>query len=88
MYIGTQTFILRRNICKVNLKYFQHFLFPFSLPSNFEALTKLADVDLSKNGLTKIPDGLFTLSGLKRLNLSENNLKEISVAIGMYHKYL
>ena len=52
------------------------------MPNNLEALIKLADVDLSRNALTKIPDGLFTLPGLKRLNLSENQLKEVSVAIG------
>ena len=53
-----------------------------NIPTNLEALTRLSDLDLSRNGLTKIPDGLFTLPSLKRLNLSENQLKEISTAIG------
>jgi len=53
-----------------------------NIPSNLEGLSKLTDIDLSKNDLVKIPDGLYTVPGLKRLNLSENQLKEVSIAIG------
>jgi len=46
------------------------------------AVSLLTFEQLSKNALIKIPDGLLTLPNLKRLNLSENQLKEITPAIG------
>lgn len=36
-----------------------------NIPSNLEALIHLSDVDLSENQLTKVPEGLLSLTSLK-----------------------
>ena len=45
----------------------------------------MADVDLSENELTKIPEGLLTLPNLKRLNLGSNQVAEVSADIEKWH---
>lgn len=55
-----------------------------NMPSSLETLTSLADVDLSMNGLPRVPEALYSLPNLKRLNISSNNITELSSAIGVY----
>ncbi|XP_053610117.1 protein flightless-1 [Plodia interpunctella] len=57
-----------------------------NLPTSLDTLANLADVDLSKNALTKVPDALYSLQNLKRLNLSDNEIAEISSAMDMWQK--
>uniref|UniRef100_A0AAQ4QXE9 FLII actin remodeling protein n=1 Tax=Gasterosteus aculeatus aculeatus TaxID=481459 RepID=A0AAQ4QXE9_GASAC len=52
-----------------------------NMPTSLEALTHLADVDLSCNDLTRLPECLYSLSSLKRLNLSSNQISELSLCI-------
>merc|ERR1719414_2357403 len=52
-----------------------------NIPANLESLVHLADVDLSQNQLTKIPEGILALPGLKRLNLGSNQIDEVSPLI-------
>ncbi|KAJ8964532.1 hypothetical protein NQ314_004827 [Rhamnusium bicolor] len=51
-----------------------------NFPSNLENLTNLSDVDLAQNALPKVPDALYSLPNLKRLNLSDNEITELSTA--------
>ena len=45
-------------------------------PNTFHGCSKLVDLDLEFNSITRIFDGAFnTLSSLKRLNLNNNNIK-------------
>ena len=48
----------------------------------------LADVDLSDNGLPRVPEALYKLSSLKRLNLSDNEITELSLMIGWLFFFL
>ena len=43
-----------------------------------ESLTNLCDVDLSQNELPAVPEALYKLEGLKRLNIADNCIKELS----------
>uniref|UniRef100_A0A0K2U430 Gelsolin-like domain-containing protein n=1 Tax=Lepeophtheirus salmonis TaxID=72036 RepID=A0A0K2U430_LEPSM len=49
-----------------------------NIPGNLEALVHLSDVDLSENNLTKIPEGLLTVPNIRRLNLGDNQISEVS----------
>lgn len=49
-----------------------------NFPSNLENLTNLADIDLAENALPKVPEALYSLPNLKRLNLSDNEITELS----------
>ncbi|KAH3871904.1 hypothetical protein DPMN_035119 [Dreissena polymorpha] len=42
----------------------------------------ISDVDLSKNDLLRIPEPLYKVSSLKHLNLSDNQISELSLLIG------
>jgi Leucine-rich repeat (LRR) protein len=55
-----------------------------NIPSSLEALLDVGEVDLSQNGLSRIPDGLFVLPTLRRLNMSNNIMTELHSAIGKY----
>ncbi|XP_023344300.1 protein flightless-1 isoform X2 [Eurytemora carolleeae] len=57
-----------------------------NIPVNLEPLVHLADVDLSQNHLTKIPEGLLVISGLKRLNLGSNMIDEVSPGIERWNQ--
>lgn len=48
----------------------------------------ISDVDLSKNNLPRVPDALYTLPNMKRLNLSENSIIDIASDIGGEFIYL
>lgn len=54
-----------------------------NLPNSLEMLTNLTDVDLSYNSLPKVPDCLYTLSNIRRLNLSNNEITDLSLALGI-----
>ena len=56
------------------------FLLFSSLPtvSGVESLTNLCDVDLAQNDLPAVPEALYKLEALKRLNLADNAIRELS----------
>ena len=49
-----------------------------SMVLGVESLTNLCDVDVSQNELPAVPEALYKLEGLKRLNLADNNIRELS----------
>eukprot|EP00057_Strongylocentrotus_purpuratus_P005896 XP_011660370.1 PREDICTED: protein flightless-1 homolog [Strongylocentrotus purpuratus] len=49
-----------------------------NIPPQLDALVNLADVDLSYNDLESVPDAFYSLSSLKRLNLSNNCITQLS----------
>ncbi|XP_065752854.1 protein flightless-1 homolog isoform X2 [Phocoena phocoena] len=55
-----------------------------NLPTSLEGLIHLADVDLSCNDLTRVPECLYTLPSLRRLNLSSNQITELSLCIDQW----
>ncbi|XP_033998225.1 protein flightless-1 homolog [Trematomus bernacchii] len=55
-----------------------------NMPTSLEGLTQLADVDLSGNDLSRVPECLYTLGSLKRLNLSSNQITELSLCIDQW----
>ncbi|XP_021103247.1 protein flightless-1 homolog isoform X2 [Heterocephalus glaber] len=55
-----------------------------NLPTSLEGLSNLADVDLSCNDLTRVPECLYTLPSLRRLNLSSNQIEELSLCIDQW----
>ncbi|XP_027730282.1 protein flightless-1 homolog [Vombatus ursinus] len=55
-----------------------------NLPTSLEGLTNLADVDLSCNDLTWVPECLYTLPNLRRINLSSNQISELSQCIDQW----
>uniref|UniRef100_A0A8C1M621 FLII actin remodeling protein n=1 Tax=Cyprinus carpio TaxID=7962 RepID=A0A8C1M621_CYPCA len=57
-----------------------------NMPTSLEGLTNLADVDLSCNDLTRVPECLYSLANLKRLNLSSNQISELSLCIDQWTK--
>ena len=58
-----------------------------NIPSSLEALLDVTEADLSQNGLSKIPDGLFVLPTLRKLNMSNNIMTELHSAIGIIAIY-
>ncbi|KAM9494572.1 protein flightless-1 homolog [Clarias gariepinus] len=55
-----------------------------NMPTSLEGLSHLADVDLSCNDLTRVPECLYSLASLKRLNLSSNQISEMSLCIDQW----
>lgn len=49
-----------------------------NFPTNLENLIMLTDIDLAENSLPKVPESLYSLPNLKRLNLSDNEITELS----------
>jgi Leucine-rich repeat (LRR) protein len=49
-----------------------------NFPAGLDALTNLKDLDLSNNNLARVPEALYKLSSLVRLNLSSNEITELS----------
>ncbi|CAB3984718.1 flightless-1 homolog [Paramuricea clavata] len=49
-----------------------------NMPNKLDSLTKLTDVDLSYNDLPRVPEPIYRLSSLKRLNMSHNCISELS----------
>ncbi|XP_033631198.1 protein flightless-1 homolog [Asterias rubens] len=52
-----------------------------NIPPQLDVLTNLTDVDLSYNEISKVPEGLYKLSSLKRLNLSSNCITEMDITM-------
>ena len=44
----------------------------------------VSDIDLSYNDLPRLPESLYKLVTLKRLNISNNEITELSSMIGKY----
>ncbi|XP_075220548.1 FLII actin remodeling protein isoform X2 [Lycorma delicatula] len=55
-----------------------------NMPASLETLTKLTDVDLSHNDLPRVPDALYTVTSLRRLNLTDNSISELSLALEVW----
>jgi len=49
-----------------------------NMPAGVESLTNLCDVDLSQNDLPSVPEAIYKLEALKRLNLADNAIRELS----------
>lgn len=50
-------------------------------PQSLDSLVNLEDVDLSYNNLPKVPEAMYNLKSLKRFNLSNNEISELSSLI-------
>uniref|UniRef100_A0A0B7B8B3 Gelsolin-like domain-containing protein n=2 Tax=Arion vulgaris TaxID=1028688 RepID=A0A0B7B8B3_9EUPU len=59
---------------------------PNNFPTGLDTLTNLQDVDLSYNTLNRIPEALYKVKSLKRLNMSNNEVTELSVLIDVWTK--
>lgn len=57
-----------------------------NFPTGLDTLTNLQDVDLSYNLLNRVPEALYLLKSLKRLNLSDNEITELSLMIDVWTK--
>ncbi|KAK7111739.1 protein flightless-1 homolog [Littorina saxatilis] len=57
-----------------------------NFPTSLDTLINLQDVDLSDNALQRVPEALYKLSSLKRLNLSDNEITELSLMIDVWVK--
>ena len=55
-----------------------------NLPSSLESLPELDEVDLGQNALSRLPDGLFTVTSLRKLNVSDNLLGELHSAVDLW----
>ncbi|XP_041364511.1 protein flightless-1 homolog isoform X2 [Gigantopelta aegis] len=55
-----------------------------NFPTGLDTLTNLQDVDLSHNDLPRVPEALYKLISLKRLNLSNNCIQELSLMIDVW----
>lgn len=56
-----------------------------NMPASAQSLASLVlltELDLSQNEFTKIPESLYELGNLRRINLSNNNIVELSNSIG------
>lgn len=42
----------------------------------------LPDIDLSRNDLPRLPEPIYNLKSLKRLNISDNQIEELSSLVG------
>ncbi|CAF2532295.1 unnamed protein product [Rotaria sp. Silwood2] len=49
-----------------------------NVPTILELLPNLSDLDLSANDLPAVPDVVYKLKGLKRLNLNDNQISELT----------
>ncbi|XP_046549598.1 protein flightless-1 homolog isoform X1 [Haliotis rubra] len=57
-----------------------------NFPTGLDALTNLQDIDLSYNDLPRVPEALYKLSSLRRLNLCNNQISELSLMIDVWTK--
>ncbi|XP_025115858.1 LOW QUALITY PROTEIN: protein flightless-1 homolog [Pomacea canaliculata] len=55
-----------------------------NFPTSLDTLTNLQDVDLSYNDLPRVPEALYKLESLRRLNLSNNEITELSLMIDVW----
>lgn len=59
-----------------------------NIPTSLDSLINLVDLDLSQNQLSMLPEALYTIPTLKRLNFSDNNLGEFPADVSEYLKQL
>ena len=53
-----------------------------NIPSEFDKLVSLTEIDLSYNKLTRVPEPVYRLENLKRANFSHNEISEMSSLTG------
>lgn len=53
-----------------------------NMPTSLDNLTCLTEFIISNNNLSRVPDVIYTFKTLKRLNLSDNRINELSSEIG------
>jgi Leucine-rich repeat (LRR) protein len=58
-----------------------------NIHGSMDSLTNLTELDLAQNALPKVPEALYCLRNLRRLNLSDNEMTELSQAIGKCCSY-
>nr|XP_014093110.1 protein flightless-1 isoform X1 [Bactrocera oleae] len=73
-----------QNLESLNMKNTQRTLSNF--PTTLDSLSNLAELNISKNMLPKIPDCVYNLPNLKRINLSDNLITELSSSIEFWQK--
>jgi Leucine-rich repeat (LRR) protein len=54
-------------------------------PQVFTSFPYLVDLDLSRNRLKELPDSLWALGRVKRLNLCKNQIEQLPPSIGRMH---
>ncbi|ESN93094.1 hypothetical protein HELRODRAFT_96186 [Helobdella robusta] len=52
-----------------------------NFPASFESLSNLADLDLSFNGFPSVPESIYRIRTLVRLNISDNEITDLSTMI-------
>jgi len=57
-----------------------------NFPAGVESLVNLKDLDLSYNELVRVPEALYKLSSLVRLNLSNNEIMELSTLMDTWER--
>ncbi|XP_067629202.1 protein flightless-1 isoform X2 [Eurosta solidaginis] len=72
------------NLESLNMRNTQRTLLNF--PITLDSLSNLAELDLSRNMLPKIPDCVYNLPNLKRINLSDNAITELSSNVELWQK--
>ncbi|PAV59113.1 hypothetical protein WR25_10798 [Diploscapter pachys] len=55
-----------------------------NIPAVLEDLKNLTDVDFAENNLTQIPEALFKLKRLRKLDLSSNSIEKFSLSEGQW----
>lgn len=55
-----------------------------NIPTSLDNLVNLSEFNLSCNNLNRIPDVIYTLKSLKRLNISDNCIQELSGEIDTF----
>ena len=53
-----------------------------NIPSEFDQLTNLREIDLSYNKLSRVPEPIYRLENLRRANFSHNEISEMSSLTG------
>lgn len=59
------------------------FRFRSTIDKIFEKFTQLEELDLSNCGFSKLPQSIFGLSTLRKLNISHNNIDQIPFELGL-----
>ncbi|XP_055380330.1 protein flightless-1 [Condylostylus longicornis] len=72
------------NLEVLNMKNTQRTLLNF--PTTLDSLSNLSELDLSENSLSKVPDCIYNIITLKRLNLSDNEITELSGNVEFWQK--
>ncbi|XP_030381429.1 protein flightless-1 [Scaptodrosophila lebanonensis] len=57
-----------------------------NFPTTLDSLANLSELDLSHNSLPKVPDCVYNVATLIRLNLSDNEINELSASIEFWQR--